>query len=205
MTLAFPVDLTVALTGATRSQLATWRKPPVLLAPEYGSRPVALYSFRDLTALRMLAYIRARTSLQRIRIAMDTLERFNYTDHPSAYKLVTDSSSIFLVEEGRAIDLVKEPGQVVLAGLEEVFAPFDNFRNRHVSDFLHPREELSLSPARLGGWPCIRGTRVGYDTIASLQRGRHPIPAADVSRFYPNVSTKAALEALDWDNEVRAS
>lgn len=203
--MAFPVDLTVALTGATRSQLANWRQPPVVLAPEYGSKPVALYSFRDLTALRMLAYIRARTSMQRIRVAMYTLERFNYTDHPSAYKLVTDGASIFLVEEGHAIDLVKRPGQAVLAGLEEVFAPFVNFRNRQVGDFLRPREELALSPARLGGWPCVRGTRVGYDTVANLQRGPRPVSASEVQRFYPNVSAKAALEALDWDEEVRAS
>lgn len=203
--MAFPVELTVALTGATRGQLSSWRRPPVLLAPEYGSKPVALYSFRDITALRMLAYIRAKTSLQRIRIAMDTLERFNYTDHPSAYKLVTDGKSIFLVEDDRAIDLVEAPGQEVIAGLEEVFMPFSNFKNKAVSNFLRPRDELELTPGRLAGWPCIRGTRVGYDTVAALQRGRWGIPAGQVHEYYPNVSEQAARDALDWDDEVRAS
>lgn len=203
--MAFPVELTVALTGATRAQLANWRRPPVLLAPEYGSKPVALYSFRDLTALRMLAYIRAKTSLQRIRIAMETLERFNYTEHPSAYKLVTDGRSIFLVEEGRAIDLVDAPGQEVIAGLEQVFQPFDNFKDKPVGAFLRPRTEVDLDPGRMGGWPCIRGTRVGYDTIASLQRGPRGVPPEDVQVFFPGVSAAAAEDALDWDNEVRAS
>ncbi|MEW2483620.1 DUF433 domain-containing protein [Mycobacterium sp. NPDC049093] len=203
--MAFPVELTVALTGATRAQLATWRRPPVLLAPEHGSKPVALYSFRDLTALRMLSYIRAKTSLQRIRVAMDTLERFNYTDHPSAYKLVTDGDSIFLMEDDRAIDLVKIPGQVVIAGLEQVFEPFRNFKDKPVSAFLRPRHEVDLEPGRMGGWPCIRGTRVGYDTVASLQRGPRGVPACEVHNFFPGVSEAAATDALDWDDEVRAS
>lgn len=68
--MSFPGDLTAALTGATMSQLASWRqgRPPIL-APEYGNKPSALYSFRDVVALRTVVKLRSDVSLQKIRKA----------------------------------------------------------------------------------------------------------------------------------------
>ncbi|WP_228002114.1 DUF433 domain-containing protein [Nocardia australiensis] len=128
------------------------------------------------------------------------------TDHPSRYRLVSDGDSVYLVdEEGQAMDLVRRPGQRVIAELDEVFAPFRNFNDDPVVDFLHPRQRLEVREGRMGGWPTVSGTRVPYDTVAGLQRGEHGISAQDVNRFYPDVSTDAALDAISFDEQVKSA
>lgn len=205
--MTFPIDLTCALTGATRSQLATWRRPPApLLAPEGGRQPIA-YSFRDVVALRTMVFLRSKVSLQRIRVAFRSLGEMNLTDHPSRYTLTTDGSSIFLIDEYGATDLVKKPGQRVLANLEEVFRPFHNFKDEVVVDFVHPRSHLELREGRMGGWPTIVGTRVPYDTVARLQQGGPgvAVPPEEIARFYPMVTKAAAIDALSFDEQVRSA
>ncbi|NKR24060.1 DUF433 domain-containing protein [Rhodococcus hoagii] len=205
--MTFPVDLTCALTGATKGQLASWRRPPnPLLAPEGGRSPV-LYSFRDVLALRTMVFLRSQVPLQRIRVAFESLGQMNLTDHPSRYKLTTDGSSIYLIDETGATDLVKKPGQRVLADLEQIMRPFPNFRDEMVVDFVHPRDNLELREGRMGGWPTILGTRIPYDTVARLQRGGPgvAVPPEEIERFYPSVSVAAAIDAMSFDEQVRAA
>ena len=66
--MSYPPPLTATLSGATVGQLSYWRRKTaskgVLFAPEYGSRPRALYSYRDIIALRMFVQLRGDLSLQ---------------------------------------------------------------------------------------------------------------------------------------------
>jgi DNA-binding transcriptional MerR regulator len=98
--MSFPVDLTAALSGASVAQLHSWRRTH-LLEPEVQDNPVR-YSFRDVVALRTFVYLRSKLPLQRIRKAMDQLRKWDLTEHPAAYKLVTEGDSVFLVQEERA-------------------------------------------------------------------------------------------------------
>lgn len=67
-----PDFLAAALSGATTGQLRSWRQDrgngPVL-CPELAAKP-ALYSFRDVLALRAFAILRQDVSLQKIRKAL---------------------------------------------------------------------------------------------------------------------------------------
>ena len=134
--MSFPVDLTAALSGASVAQLHSWRRTH-LLEPEVQDNPVR-YSFRDVVALRTFVYLRSKLPLQRIRKAMDQLRKWDLTEHPAAYMLVTEGDSVFLVQEERAIDLVRRPGQEVIYSLANVFAPFENMQGRSVADFRRP-------------------------------------------------------------------
>ncbi|WP_067823959.1 DUF433 domain-containing protein [Nocardia inohanensis] len=205
--MAFPVDLTCTLTGATRHQLSAWRTgASPLLVPEVAIKPKALYSFRDVLALRTMVFLRSQLPLQRIRKAFRQLVEFDLTEHPSRYKLVSDGQSVFLIDDsGQATDLVLHPGQKVIAELSEVFAEFRNFNDTPVVDFLHPRKLLEVREGRMSGWPTIVGTRIPYDTIAGLQRGDHRIDPSDVRRFYPAVSPEAAVDARSFDEQVRSA
>ena len=73
----YTTRLTAALSGATPRQLAYWRldsgRGPLLL-PEFGTSPRALYSFRDVIALRICVRLRKETSLQRVRRAVAHLQ-----------------------------------------------------------------------------------------------------------------------------------
>jgi uncharacterized protein (DUF433 family)/DNA-binding transcriptional MerR regulator len=196
--MSFPVDLTAALSGASVAQLHSWRRTH-LLVPEVQDNPVR-YSFRDVVALRTFVYLRSKLPLQRIRKAMDQLRKWDLTEHPAAYKLVTEGDSVFLVEEERAIDLVRRPGQEVIYSLANIFAPFENMQGRTVADFRRPRPHLEVKENRLGGWPTIEGTRVPYDAVARLVAGG--VPPAEVQRFYPTVEVSGAADAADFHQEV---
>lgn len=200
--MSFPVELTVTMTGVTRWQLSHWRKTG-LLVPEVNAYRPALYSFRDLVALRTVAKLRAETSLQKVRKAFANLSEFDMTEHPSAYQFATDGKSIAVWTDAGFMDIVRNPGQFHIYSLDDIFKPFTNRRGDEVIDFRSPRPRLSVDPHRLGGWPTIAGTRVPYDTVASALRGGDLRPE-DVRHYYPGVSKAAAKDALDFAYEVES-
>lgn len=200
--MAFNAELTSMLTGASLGQLSGWRRTG-LLAPEVTTRPRALYSFRDLIALRTFVRLRRDLPLQRIRIALGTLRDYDLTDHPSSYTLVAHAGSIALYGTAEAMDLVQRPGQQILVSLDDVFSPFTNMQGREVVDFRRPRPSIEVRERRLGGWPTIAGTRVGYDAVANLLSDES-MTAEEVEYFYPSVSAHAARQALEFDRSVRA-
>lgn len=109
--MSFPVDLTAALSGATRHQLYRWRRTGLLVPEGSPTRP-ALYSFRDVVALRTVVRLRSETSLQKIRAAFAALPEFDLTDHPSRYRFATDGRSVAVQTEDGFLDLVKNKGTV---------------------------------------------------------------------------------------------
>ncbi|UQE75108.1 DUF433 domain-containing protein [Gordonia sp. PP30] len=193
----FPVELTIALTGVTRSQLDNWRRTELLIPEVNPTRP-PLYSFRDLVALRTVAWLRTSTSLQKVRRAFAQLEEFDLTDHPSAYKFAVGGGSIAVWTDAGFMDLVKTPGQYQLYTLADMFRPFNNRNDEPIVDFQRPRPTLTVDPRKLGGWPTIDGTRVPFDTVADALSGDLPISEEQVRAFYPGVSPSAAHDALDF-------
>lgn len=199
----FPVDLTCALTGATRGQLTYWRRSdkPVL-RPEFGSRPRAGYSFRDLIAVRSFVKLRQEISLQKIRQALLNMPVLDFADHPSTYRMAADGSTIFIAgEDGRAVDVVRRPGDRTLFTFSELFDEFEKKDGERVVNFLRPRSNVIVNPRRIGGWPTAGNTRVPYDAVASLM-ATGEVPATDVKRFYPTVSEAAAHDAFDFARQV---
>ncbi|MEV6984231.1 DUF433 domain-containing protein [Sphaerisporangium sp. NPDC051017] len=201
--MAYSPTLAAALSGATLRQLAHWRKSAgrgAVLVPEISDVRPILYSFRDVVALRTCVKLRNDTSLQRIRRALDTLrDDLRERDHLSAYQLVADGSSIYLVEPDQATDLVHRKANLVIHEMVDVLRPF--YRDgRHIPDLLRPRDHVTVDPAIRGGVPVIEGTRIPYDEVAALLRDG--VPAERVSDFYPNVTASAAMDAADFADYV---
>ncbi|MHA7169027.1 DUF433 domain-containing protein [Arthrobacter bambusae] len=201
--MAFPIDLTAVLTGTSVTQLARWRRKGLVI-PEIQDRNPPIYSFRDLVAIRTVAYLRSQVSLQKIRTAYANLDPLKFTEHPSQYRFGTDGMSIGVADEdGRVVDLVKSPGQISLFTFEEVFGTFINRSGREVVNFLRPRDHLEVLPGRVGGWPTVEGTRITYDTIAGLVDD-DTITVNEVPLYYPAVSVEGARDAISFDEEVRS-
>ncbi|WP_405142385.1 DUF433 domain-containing protein [Sphaerisporangium sp. NBC_01403] len=158
-------------------------------------RPV-LYSFRDVVALRTCVKLRNDTSLQKIRRALDTLrDDLKERDHLSAYRLITDGGTIYLMAPDQAVDLVRSKANLVIHEMVDVLRPF--YRDgRHIPDLLRPREHVTVDPAVRGGIPVIKGTRIPYDEVAALLRDG--VPAEQISDYYPSVSAPAARDAADF-------
>lgn len=201
--MSFPIPLASKMSGASVHQLAYWRNTGVLVPEIESVKSPFLYSFRDIVALRTLAWLRGDHPLQLIRRSLDTLRELDMVEHPSSYKLIKLGKSIGVHLEGdRAVDVAKEPGQTTVGTLADVFAEFETLRRRKVDPLLRPREGVEVNPSRLGGWPTITGTRIPYDLVAALVSDGTVDPEK-VGDFYPGVSASAARDALDFEQAVR--
>lgn len=190
--------LTSRLSGATPAQLAHWRRSGLLVPEVKPRRRPLLYSFRDIVALRSFARLREKISLQKVRRALQSMHGMDMYDHPSLYTLTTDGNTIIVQKAtDKPVDLVSNPGQEWAINFEDVFAEFTNLRGDAVVNLRRPHEFIEIEPQRLGGWPTIEGTRIPFQTIASLISDGSVKPE-DASKLYPSVSPAAARSALDF-------
>jgi uncharacterized protein (DUF433 family) len=164
------------------------------MAPELQIRPRAVYSFRDVLALRAFAQLRQEFSLQAIRRAVGTLRQLGEIDHLSAYSLVADGGTIVLYRgDEHSTDLLKQPGQRVIATLADIMEPFTPRPGVVVPHLLHPNRHVTVDSDTQGGHPVIAGTRVPYDAVVELLNDG--VPASQVADYYPSVGAQAARGA----------
>jgi len=202
--MAFPLNLTAILTGATPSQLHLWRRSG-LVVPEVRPYLPPLYSFRDLVLIRSVVYLRARMSSQKVHRAFDAIpDVVEAVEHPSEFRFGTDGRTIFLgTKDDEAIDLLRHKGQASLFRFGDMLQAFENFRDEPVPPLARPSLHIQVEPARLGGWPTIEGTRVPYDDIARLVDFESVFPE-DVQGYYPSVTASAAEDAVEFARRVEA-
>jgi uncharacterized protein (DUF433 family) len=199
--MAYSTRMAAALSGATVGQLRTWRQDRgngPILRPELAAKP-ALYSFRDVLALRAFAILRQDVSLQKIRKALATLKRFGEVEHLSSYSLVAEGDSIVLVGDrgdDHATDLVKHPGQRVIATMADILQEFAPRAGVVVPRLLRPKQHVSVDPETQGGQPVIVGTRVPFDAVAELVDDG--IPPEKIADYYPGVTADAARDAVSF-------
>lgn len=196
--MAYSTRMAAALSGATVGQLRTWRQDRgngPILRPELASKP-ALYSFRDVLALRAFAILRQDVSLQKIRKALATLKGFGEVEHLSSYSLVADGDSIVLVGDEHATDLVKHPGQRVIATMADILQEFAPRAGVVVPHLLRPKHHVTVDPETQGGQPVITGTRVPFDAVAELVEDG--IPPEKIADYYPGVTADAARDAVSF-------
>lgn len=197
----YPPVLASALSGATLSQLAHWRRQPPLFEPEYRDSTRVFYSFRDVVALRSLVYLREAEglSLQKIRRSIHNARRLGKEEHLSEYKFVAVGDTVVLVHGAEAIDILKKPGNHVVATLVDIFGRFESQRTGEVLPLKTPIRGVSIDADVCSGYPVVAGTRVRYDQVSSLITDG--VPPEEIREFYPSVSADAARgakEFADW-------
>ncbi|MGW3495845.1 DUF433 domain-containing protein [Streptomyces sp. NPDC001020] len=197
--MAYSTRMAAALSGATVGQLRTWRQDRgngPILQPELAARP-ALYSFRDVLALRAFAHLRQDVSLQKIRVALATLKKIGEVEHLSSYSLVAEGDSIVLAgHDDHGTDLVKRPGQRVIATMANILQEFAPRAGVVVPHLLQPKQHVTVDPETQGGQPVITGTRIPFDTVAELIEDG--IPPEGIADYYPGVTADAARDAASF-------
>jgi uncharacterized protein (DUF433 family) len=135
--------------------------------------------------------------LQKVRRAIGNLRDLGEVEHLASYRLESDQAgNIQLVREADAIDLVHGGQRQLFVVLRDVIEAFPIRPGVVIPNLLRPLEGLSIDPEVQGGFPVIAGTRVPYDTVASLMR--EDIPAEQISDYYPSVSAEAARDAFNF-------
>ncbi len=197
-------ELAVKLSGATSYQLRKWRQTGLLVPEVHPHRP-PIYSYRDIVALRAMVFLRAKTSMQKLRAAWGNLDIVDVADHPSEFTFGTDGKVIFVkTTSGTVLDLTRKPGHLVTEyTFEELFAEFDNFRGDRVVNLERPSRSLTVHPRTLGGFPVVEGTRVPFDTIAQLVDDVD-VFVEDVPSMFPRVSIEAARDAVAFGRSLEA-
>ncbi len=69
--------------------------------------------------------------------------------------------------------------------------------NREVS------KGIVIHPRRLGGKPCITGTRIPAEMVANLTEGDSAMTAREVIDCYPSLSFRDISNARGWDRKGR--
>lgn len=201
--MSYPPYLAAALSGATMRQLSHWRRETAsgaVLIPEVSRKRPILYSFRDVVALRTCVYLRKDSSLQRVRQALGNLRNLGELGHLSQYTLVSDHGSIVLVKNDEAIDLVKNPGQCVMAEMSDVLGPIVNRNDVPIPPLLRPNDHVEVHPEIRFGHPVVIGTRVPYENVAELVADG--VPLNSVKDYYPSVDAAAAADAWKFGKYV---
>lgn len=198
----YPPDLAAALSGATPAQLSHWRRKPPVLEPTYREGMRVYYSFADVVALRSLVYLREQEglSLQAIRKAINNAKGLGKNEHLSEYKFVKLGDTIVLAHGAEAIDVLKKPGNYVVATLFDVFDRFNSNRTGEVLPLRQPVSGVSIRSEVCSGYPVIEGTRVRYDQVSSLIVDG--VAPEEIREFYPSVSASGAVGAKKFADYV---
>lgn len=200
----YPTKMVSALTGVSAHQLRRLRRKGVI-TPSRGRDNEYLYSFDDLLVLRIFSKLRPYISAQKIDKAFSSFQELVSSegqDKLGEHRFGTDGESIFVDTPDSAVDLVERPGQGTVFTFDEMIEEFVNWRGKRVPNLLHPRQHLEIDPGRLGGWPTVRGTRIPFDTIATL-RLDDGMSIDDISYYYPSVTIQAVEDSVDFSQTVQ--
>lgn len=99
-----------------------------------------------------------------------------------------------------AIDLVKNPGQYVMAEMSDVLGPIVNRNRVEIPPLFKPNEHIRVNPEVRLGHPVIAGTRVPYENVADLVADG--VPAKSIGTYYPSVDAEAAADAWKFAKYV---
>ncbi len=206
--MAFPVPIASYLSGATPRQLGYWRRPtasaPALLEPAAYRSGRYLYSWADVVALRAIVYLRQEKSLPRIRRAVGTLRELEATEweHLSKYRLARTAETIIVeTPRGEILDLERAPGTVLERILmRDVLGVFESRDGREVPALERPRPFLTVDARVLGGYPVVAGSRVPFDSVASL--ADEGAAGAEIIELYPSVNPRGIPDAQDFARHV---
>jgi len=192
--MSYPPPLAATLSGASVRQLGYWRRATrahgPLFAPEYGTRPRVLYSYRDIVALRMFVQLRGQLSLQRVRKAVAWLEANHPDTHLSAHRVKAvpgQQTALWISADGNYVDIVERPGQVAFKIImDDLFSSFTTGSGRYVPNLSEPALGVTVDPEVRGGYPVIAGTRIPFNIVAGLHADG--VPAEEIAMLYPSVT-----------------
>ncbi len=206
---AYTADRAAALSGVPKSTMHWWARNGILV-PSVSATKVMLWSYADLTGLRVIYWLRQRkttemgdkiprTSMPTVRRALEQLRSLDLPvwNEGDSSLLVTGSGKVYVKhsEGPRNLD-----GQLANPDLIDLIAPFTTAEGTTGPDLLRPRPELRIVPGKIGGSPHIVHTRLETRALAAL--AAEGFGTIDIHRLYPHVGLAQIKQALDLEQQL---
>lgn len=194
------------LSGIPERTVYDWAKGGVLVPDFHRASPMR-WSYRDLVYLRLLARFRAHgmprdNAAERVRLVRGLASNDNGLDEVR----ITDKGLLLPGE-----DYDRLSGEAVLGDLAELttsfdlLAPITGVETEHLwgPNLVKPSDHTFISPAVLGGEPCIEGTRIPSAAVHALVEGRG-MSNAQVVVLYPQLTEAGVEDAVAIERRMRA-
>jgi uncharacterized protein (DUF433 family) len=199
---AYTVGTASHLLGIDEQSILRWgstsrRQPRALLVPTHGWA----YTFHDLVSLAVIAVLLQREVPERqVRRALDELEELSGEPRPLARRDIVEQ----LATAGRSIllndlDLTQARQQVLLETLSAYLKPIEYDDHTLLAQLWRPSKFVLVDPEIQVGRPCIDGTRVTTDVVASrVEQGEDLQVVADDLRL----TVEQVLDAVSFEERL---
>ncbi len=209
---AYSADRAAALSGVPKLTVHYWARKEILV-PSVSAERIRLWSYSDLLALRVIAWLRATktapdgqaiapTTMTAVRTGLRELANIDLA------LWTEEGSPNIAVDRGGRIVLNATPspehpdGQAVLdADALDLLRPLAIGRLVRGPDLVTPRPRLRIVPGKLAGAPHVHRTRIETEALAALRR--RGMTVGKINALYPAIDIADVEDALDLECELQ--
>jgi uncharacterized protein (DUF433 family) len=200
------------LSGVPKSTVYDWRREGVF-EPDFTAARPAMWSYRDLVLLRLLAWLRQggmarRTASKKVISVRDQLSG----GADVRFILATPTDVILSAEDGAGFvderdNLLPSSDFFSLLATFDLHEPIDELRSVRrgtvwAPDLVTPSAHSFISPWVLAGEPCVERTRIPTSAIYALRTDR-ALPVEAITALYPGLTADAAEDVIHLERRLR--
>jgi uncharacterized protein (DUF433 family) len=199
------------LSGVPKSTIYDWRRVNVY-EPDFTSASPAMWSYRDLVLLRLLAWLRQGgmdrpVAAQKVKLVKSQLSsgvEVQYI-HATATDIILNGDGDDVIDDRH--NLLPFSDFFRLLSTFDLLEPIEELRNARrgpiwAPDLVTPSEHSFISPWVLAGDPCVERTRIPTSAIHAL-RVERALPAEAIAELYPGLTVEAANDAIELERRLR--
>ncbi|MEM8618933.1 MAG: DUF433 domain-containing protein [Actinomycetota bacterium] len=203
---------TAQLSGVPRSTVYDWRRGGIYNSDYLRASP-AIWSYRDLVMLRLLAWLRQGGMARPTAAEKTASVREQLSAGVEIRRIHATATDVVLVtDEGRdALDdrdnLLPSSDFYALLGTFDLFEPIEELRSKPSAavwapNLVTPSDHSSISPWVLAGDPCVEHSRIPTAAIYALRTERE-LPVEAVVELYPGITADAVEDVTDLEGRLR--
>jgi len=209
----YTADRAAQLSGVPKSTIYDWRRNKVLL-PDYANADPAIWSYRDLVLLRLLAWLRQGGMERPLAAAKTKHVREQLNAGIRIRQIHATSRDVVLIGEN-ASDEIDDDRQNLLPSSDfysllasfDLHEPIDELRNTDskrswAPHLVTPSHHSSISPWVLAGDPCVRNSRIPTAAIFALSTERQ-LPSQAIVDLYPGLTVEQVDDVTELERRLR--
>lgn len=200
------------LSGVPKSTVYDWRREKIF-EPDFTTADPAMWSYRDLVLLRVLAWLRqggmdrpiAAEKVASIKTQLSSGIEIRFI-HATRKDIILNGEDEADARDDRE-NLLPSSDFYSLLGTFDLHEPIEELRSARrgpvwAPDLVTPSDHSFISPWVLAGDPCIQRTRIPTSAIHAL-RSERALPVEAIAELYPGLTVKAAEDAISLERRLR--